>query len=87
MKSKETMYAKAVLALVDIYGIEYIKSKISNSFLATEQREEISRYYFCFEDENSRKDLTPNYKGWTVYATIDVDSNNLQTKVIEYTLP
>ena len=29
MKSKETMYAKAVLALVDIYGFEYIKSKIS----------------------------------------------------------
>ena len=87
MKSKETMYAKAVLALIDIYGVEYIKSKISNSFLAIEQGEGYSRYYFCFEDENSRKDLTPNYKGWTVYATIDVDNNTLQTKVIEYALP
>ena len=87
MKSKETMYAKAVLALIDIYGIEYIKIKISTSFWATEQREDCNRYYFCFENENSRKDLTPNYKGWTVYATIDVDNNNLKTKVIEHTLP
>lgn len=86
-KHAEFMYCKAVLKLVELYGVDYIKSKIKSSFYATEEKEKCNRFYFCFEDENSRTDLKPNYKGWTVYATIDVDKETYETTIVEYQLP
>lgn len=86
-KRTEIMYCKAILKLVELYGVDYIKGKIRNSFYATEEKENCTRYYFCFENENSRKDLKPNYKGWTVYATIDVDKKTYETTIVELQLP
>lgn len=86
-KHAEIMYCKAILKLVELYGIDYIKSKIRNSFYATEEKKNCNRYYFCFENENNRKDLKPNYKGWSVYATIDVDKETYETTIVELQLP
>ena len=86
-KTAKIAYCKAVLKLVELYGFGYIKSKIKNSFYATEEKEKCNRFYFCFENKKYRKDLKANYKGWTVYATIDVDKETYETTIVEHQLP
>ena len=39
----------------------------------------------CFNVE--RPDLKPNYLGWTVYATVTVDMETGDVKIIDYVLP
>ena len=86
-KHAEFMYCKVVLKLVELYGVDYIKSKIKSSFYATEEKEKCNRFYFCFENKRNRKDLKANYKGWAVYATIDVDKETYETTIVECQLP
>ena len=87
MLNWETLQVKATLKLIDLYGMEYMKQKIRTSWVARCQMEKFMRFYFCFENEDERPDLTPNYKGWTVWATLDVDCETGDVKVIECILP
>ena len=84
MKNNQSILAKALVSLVDIFGLEYLKEKALDSYYAIEEKNNINRIYFCFEDSISRPDLKPNNKGWTVYATVDVDVETLKTNIIEY---
>ena len=87
MKNNQIILAKALLSLVDIFGLEYLKEKAINSFYAVEEKDKIHRIYFCFEDELSRPNLKSNNKGWTVYATVDVNIKTFETQIIDYSKP
>ncbi len=64
-----------------------IKKKIRSVCVCRWEMEEKVRFYFCFEGEKERPDLKPNYKGWTVWATVDVDKETAEVTVIECVLP
>lgn len=83
----ETLQVKAILKLKTIYGTEYMKKKIRSVCVCRWEMEEKVRFYFCFEGEKERPDLKPNYKGWTVWATVDVDKETAEVTVIECVLP
>ena len=87
MLEYDVLQAKALLKLIKLYGMEYMKQKIHTVCVARCQMEEFMRFYFCFENEDERPDLTPNYKGWAVWATLDVDCETGDVKVLECVLP
>ena len=87
MLDYEVMQVKATLKLIKLYGMDYMKSKIQSVCVARCDMEDCMRFYFCFEDEDERPDLQANYKGWAVWATLDVDRETGEVKVIECVLP
>lgn len=87
MLNRETLQVKATLKLIDIYGMDYMKRKIRNTCVAWCDMGNCIRFYFCFEGEDERPDLKANYKGWTVWATLDVDRESGEVDVIECVLP
>ena len=88
MLEREVMQVKATLRLIDVYGKDYLKKKIRNTGVGWWYKEdEYVRFYFCFEDEDERPDLPANYKGWTVWATLDVHKESGEVKIVECVLP
>ena len=87
MLEYDVLQAKALLKLIKLYGMEYMKQKIRTVCVARCQMEEFMRFSFCFESAKDRPDLIADYKGWTVWATLDVDCETGDVKVIECVLP
>ena len=86
MKDYDFLQAKALLKLIKLYGIEYMQEKIDSVCVARCDMDEACRFYFCFESEKERPDLKANHKGWTVWATLDVDSDG-KVKMVGCVLP
>ncbi len=87
MLSLDVLYAKAVLKLADVYGVEYLKRKIKHIPVAEHISKSMVYYSFCFENEDERPDLKPDHLGWTVYATVSVDMNTGEATMLDYVLP
>ena len=87
MLDYEVLHAKALLKMIKLYGMDYMKSKIENLFVGRQELERCFRFYYCLENEDERPDLLPNYKGWTVWATLDVDKETGDVKIVECVLP
>ncbi len=87
MLSLDVLYAKAVLKLADVYGMEYMKLKVKHTPVARWDDGTCIVFYFMFEDEDERPDLQANYKGWTVYAGVSVDKNTGEATMLDYVLP
>lgn len=87
MLNRETLQLKATLKLIDLYGKDYMKQKIRTVCVAWCEMNDYMRFNFCFENESERPDLKADYKGWTVWATLDVDRESGEVKVIECVLP
>jgi len=87
MLDYRVMQIKATLKLVPIYGKEYLKRKLPNTCVARCDMGDFMRFYFCFENEDERPDLQADYKGWTVWATLDVDGESGDVKIVECVMP
>ena len=87
MADYEFLQAKALLKLIKLYGREYMKKMIRSVCIARCDMGEITRFYFCFEGSRERPDLLANHKGWTVWATLDVDNTTGDVEVVECILP
>ena len=87
MYNKDTIMAKALLKLIDVYGMDYMKSKVKHTPVARWDDGTCRVFYFMFEDEDERPDLQANYKGWTVYAEVSVDKNTGEATMLDYVLP
>ena len=87
MLEHDVLHAKALLKLIELYGMDYMKKKIRNTWVAWCEKDAYTRFYFCFEHEDERPDLEANYKGWTVWATLDVDRESGEVEVVECVLP
>lgn len=87
MLDYDVLQAKALLELIKLYGMEYMKKKIKTVCVARCYMDKCIRFYFCFEGEDERPDLKANHKGWTVWATLDVDRESGEVEVVECVLP
>ena len=85
--NNDTLHAKALVKLIKLYGMEYMKSKIADVWVARCDMGKRMRFSFCFETGTTRPDLKADYKGWTVWATLDVDRETGDVEVIECVLP
>lgn len=86
MISEEAAIIKGLRRIADIFGIEYVKNHKDAPIC---RRREGDRLLFSclYEDEDQRPDLEPDYLGWTVYATVEVDLKGGEVTVIDYILP
>ena len=75
--------------LIDLYGKEYMREHFFNDSVHSRGNlpGDIFQFFCAFEGSKKRPDLTPNDKGWTVYATIHVNRNTGKTEVIDCVLP
>ena len=87
MLNHDVLQAKALLKLIKLYGMEYMKQKIKTVCVAWCDMGDCVRFSFCFENATERPDLKADYKGWTVWATLDVDRESGEVDVIECVLP
>ena len=87
MLDYEVLYAKALLKMIELYGMDYMKSKIKGLFVGRQEMESCFRFYYCLENDTDRPDLEADYKGWTVWATLDVDKETGDVKIVECVLP
>ncbi len=87
MLSLDVLYAKAVLKLADVYGMDYMKSKVKHTPVVRHDDDTCMIFYFLFEDGKQRPDLIPDHFGWTVYAGVSVDKNTGEAIMLDYVLP
>ena len=87
MLNLDVLYAKAVLKIADVYGVEYLKRKIKHIPVAEHDDGTCMVFYFLFEDEDERPDLKPDHLGWTVYVGVSVDKNTGEATMLDYVLP
>lgn len=87
MLDNDTLYAKALLKMIKLYGMEYMQGKIKGLFVGEQIMDEYERFYFCLEGSKERPDLPADYKGWTVWATLDVHKESGEVKIVECVLP
>ncbi|MBQ4544518.1 MAG: hypothetical protein II996_02995 [Oscillospiraceae bacterium] len=85
--NNDTLQAKALVKLIKLYGMDYMKSKICSAWVVRCDMGDYMRFSFCFELGDERPDLQADYKGWAVWATLDVDRETGEVKVIECVLP
>lgn len=86
MISEETAIIKGMRKIADVFGIDYVKEHKDAPICR--RREGDKLLFSClYEDEDQRPDLKPDYLGWTVYATVEVDLTNGNVNVVDYILP
>ena len=86
-ESVQVLYAKALIRITELYGLEYTKSRIRDCWIGRSDFGEYVRFFFLFEGLDGESKNVPNHKGWKVYATIDVDKETFETTVVECILP
>ena len=87
MLEHDVLHAKALLKLIELYGMDYMKKKIRNTWVAWCEKDVHTRFSFCFETADDRPDLKADYKGWIVWTTLDVDRESGEVEVVECVLP
>ena len=87
MLEHDVLHAKALLKLIKLYGMDYMKKKIRNTWVAWCEKDVYTRFSFCFETADDRPDIEADYKGWAVWATLDVDRESGEVEVVECVLP
>ncbi len=87
MMDYEVLHAKALLKMIDLYGMDYMKTKIKDLWVGRHEKEDRFRFFYCLENQKDRPDLPANNKGWTVWATLDADKKTGIVKIVECVLP
>ena len=72
MLDKNGSILQALVKLVDIYGLEYIKAH-KNAPCCFSEGDGTNIVSFMFESKNDRPELMSDHLGWAVYATVEVN--------------
>lgn len=86
MLDKTGSIIQALVNLVDVYGLDYIKQNKNAPYCYSENDGKYT-VSFLFESADDRPDLDADSLGWTVYATVIVDSQTAETNLLEAILP
>lgn len=77
----------ALKAIVDVFGMDYVKPRIRKVPTAQCVDNNTLWYWIAFESEDTRPDLPADRKGWTVQIAVDVDLETGEATVLNYELP
>jgi hypothetical protein len=76
----------ALKNIANIFGLDYVKKHI-NCPVSRSMSGDIMIVSFLFEDRTQRKDLVPDYLGWCVFGTVEVNMRTASGRVVDYILP
>lgn len=85
--NKDVLKAHALLKLVELYGMQYMQSKIKDCWHGVHDAGAYCRFIYLFEGSKGESKNITDKKGWKVYAIIDVDKSTFATTVVESVLP
>ena len=86
MMNEACAIIKAIKRISEVFGFDYVK-KHKNAPICKSVKNNVLTLSYLFQDNVERPDLKPNYLGWTVYATVTVDMETGDVKIIDYVLP
>ena len=87
MLDKNGSIMQALVKVAEVYGIDYIEKHKNAPCCYSEHEDGTINISFLFESDEDRPELSADYLGWTVYATVKVDPTTAEAHLIDGIMP
>ncbi|MBE6682484.1 MAG: hypothetical protein E7600_09420 [Ruminococcaceae bacterium] len=84
MNEENLLKAHAVIKLVELYGVDYLKEKLKTCWCGVCDEKDACRFIFLMESLGGNCIGKNNKKCWKTYAIIDVDKITFEATVIDF---
>lgn len=87
MISENAAIIRALYAMSKIFGVDFIRNNTEHKPMAKCYDGDTFIFWIGFAGSKERPDLVPDYKGWTIDATAEVNMVTGEAEVTKYALP